>query len=76
MCSENSGGGFSQNISANTLRNPTLKFSFGGKGVSRKINSGMESIDAFYDLPSTLKTNGSNWAARTEAKDNAGILKA
>jgi hypothetical protein len=51
-------------------------YSFGGKGVSRQMRNGQASVDAFYDLPSTLKTIGTAWATRTETKENAAFMKA
>ena len=33
-------------------------------------------MDAFYNLPSTLNKKGSNWARRTETKEELSIMKA
>lgn len=48
--------GLSYNISANTLRSPNLKISFGrGSKRPEPVTRARRTQDLFYDLPSTLK---------------------
>jgi hypothetical protein len=60
------------------MRHGNKKYSFGGKGVRRSVADNLDtaSVDAFYDLPSTIGQKGTCFASRTETRDKHGDASA
>ena len=74
---QKSESGFSYNISANTLRSPNLKCSFGiGTRDSTRNDEKKDYVDAFYTLPSTFQDKGTTFSNRTESKNKLSFMKA